>query len=371
MIRDIFFDYTLRTVLLGTTILGVVSGMLGSFAVLRQRSLLGDTMSHAALPGIALVFLLTGSKAPLVLLLGAGVAGWFGTWLILGVTGTTSVREDSIQGIVLSVFFGLGLVLLSYIQRLPTAAKAGLDRFLFGQAATLMTEDVIVMGAIGGIAVFLMILFWKEFKILSFDFDYANSMGYPARFLEYFITLLIVSSVIIGLQTVGVILMSAMVVIPAASARQWTNRLESMVLLSGIFGGVAGIIGGLISSSVSKLPTGPTIVLVLGFISFTSIIAAPKRGLLAEALRRAKNKQTYKADRLLQCLWELAQQHSDYQHPHSIETLRVFYPEPPRSVDSGLDALCLRKLVQKDKKGRFFLTPAGKDYAIEQNGELS
>lgn len=368
MIHDIFFDYTLRNVLLGSAILGIVSGMLGSFAVLRQRSLLGDTMSHAALPGIVLAFLFTGSKAPLVLLLGAGVAGWFGTWIILSVTATSSIREDGIQGIVLSVFFGLGLVLLSYIQRLPSAAKAGLDKFLFGQAATLMTEDIIIMAIIGFIVVVLMLLFWKEFKIISFDADYTNSLGFPARRLEYLITILIVVAVVIGLQTVGVILMSAMVVTPAASARQWTNRLESMVILSGIFGAVSGIVGGLVSSMVSNLPTGPIIVIVLGFISLVSILFAPKRGLLAKLIERAKNKQIYKSDRILSGLWNLACKHNDYRHPHSIETLRVFSPSPPKSIESGLDALMVRGLVDKDKEGRYAITVDGKEYIQNLNG---
>ncbi|HEX6913511.1 MAG TPA: metal ABC transporter permease, partial [Longimicrobium sp.] len=161
---DLFDDYTLRTVALGAAALGATSGALGSYAVLRKQSLLGDAISHAALPGIALAFLLTGSKAPLVLVLGAAVAGWLGTLLVMRIVNTTRIKEDSALGIVLSVFFGFGLVLLTYIQKRPDASQAGLDRFLFGQAATLLQRDVIMISALGGLALAIAALFWKEFK---------------------------------------------------------------------------------------------------------------------------------------------------------------------------------------------------------------
>ena len=359
MIADFFSDYTLRNVILGSMILGIASGALGCFAVLRQRSLLGDTMSHAALPGIALAFLISGSKAPLILLIGAALAGWLGTWFILGITSKTALHEDSAQGIVLSVFFGFGLVLLSYIQRMPTAAKAGLDSFLFGQAATLLTEDIIVMASLGMLAMFFMCLFWKEFKIITFDLDYSESVGFPARKLEFFITVLIVTSIVIGLQTVGVVLMSAMVVVPAVSARQWTNRIESMVFISACFGALAGVSGAVFSSFVPRMPTGPAIVIALGILAGLSMLIAPGRGLISQLLRRYRNRRTYAADKLLEGLWEIAKKHKRYDHPHKLETLRALFPERPRSVDGGLDALVQRGLVQKDSAGRYALSAEG------------
>jgi manganese/zinc/iron transport system permease protein len=138
VLTDLAFDHTLRTIALGAAMLGIVSGALGTYAVLRKQSLLGDAMSHAALPGIALAFLLTGSKQPFALVLGAAVAGWLGTLLIMAIVRTTRIKYDSALGLVLSVFFGVGLVLLTFIQRRPDASQAGLDRFLFGQAASLL-----------------------------------------------------------------------------------------------------------------------------------------------------------------------------------------------------------------------------------------
>ncbi|MEA2595908.1 MAG: manganese/zinc/iron transport system permease protein, partial [Thermomicrobiales bacterium] len=172
VLHDLVYDYTLRTVALGAGTLGIVSGALGAFAVLRRQSLVGDAMSHAALPGIALAYLLTGSKAPLVLLLGAAIAGWLGTLLVIGIVRETRVKFDSALGLVLSVFFGFGLMLLTFIQRRPDASQAGLDKFLFGQAATLVERDVVTMAVIGAIAIGALLGLWKEFKLLSFDPDF-------------------------------------------------------------------------------------------------------------------------------------------------------------------------------------------------------
>jgi len=163
---DLFGNYTLRTVGLGAAFLGIVNGVLGSFAVLRKQSLLGDAISHAALPGIALAFLLTGSKATIVLLLGAAAAGWVGTLLVTNIVKNTRVKYDSALGLVLSVFFGIGLVLLTYIQRMPVASQAGLDTFLFGQAATLLARDVATIGILGSAVLLIVLAVWKEFKLL-------------------------------------------------------------------------------------------------------------------------------------------------------------------------------------------------------------
>jgi len=287
LLHNLIFDYTLRTVALGSAVLGIVSGALGCYAVLRRQSLLGDAISHAALPGVALAFLITQSKAPLVLMIGAGLAGWLATLLVLKITSSTRVKNDSALGIVLSVFFGLGLVLLTYIQRhVPNAAQAGLDKFLFGQAATLIMSDVITMAAVGVVALGLMMLFWKEFKLASFDPEFGAAVGFPIRLLDVLLTTLLVVAIVIGLQTVGVVLMSAMVVAPAAAARQWTNRLGVMVALSAGFGALAGVSGAAISSIVTRMPTGPTIVLCISTIVAVSMLFAPNRGLVWARTRR-------------------------------------------------------------------------------------
>lgn len=276
---ELFTDYTLRTVVLGAAALGLVSGALGSFAVLRRQSLLGDAISHAALPGIAIAFLLTGSKTPLVLMLGAAIAGWVATLIVMGVTETSRVKYDSVLGLMLSVFFGFGLVLLTFIQRMPGANQAGLDTFLFGQAAALVQRDVVTMGVLGLLVLLVLAFFWKEFKLLSFDPEFARTLGFPVRRLDIVLTTLLVVAIVIGLQMVGVVLMSAMIVAPAAAARQWTDRLGVMVGLAAAFGALSGVSGALLSSTTANLPTGPTIVLCVGVVVVVSLLLAPHRGL--------------------------------------------------------------------------------------------
>lgn len=291
LFHDLLFDYTLRTVALGSAALGTVSGALGTFAVLRRQSLLGDAISHAALPGIALAFLLTGSRSSLVLVLGAAIAGWVGTLFVLAIVNGSRLSEDTALGIVLSVFFGFGLVLLTFVQRMPTAAQAGLDTFLFGQAATLVAADVRVIAGFGALALLAVALLWKEFKLLSFDPEFGTSLGIPMRIVDVLLISVLVVAIVIGLQTVGVVLMSAMVVAPAAAARQWTDRLSVMVLLSALFGAAAGVTGAVISATTTGLPTGPTIVLSITALVAFSLVFAPRRGLLWNRVRTARNRR--------------------------------------------------------------------------------
>lgn len=293
-------DYTLMIVAIGAALLGIVSGALGTYAVLRRQSLLGDAISHAALPGIAIAFLLTGSKTPLILVLGAAIAGWLGTLLILSVVRLTRIKYDSALGIVLSTFFGFGLVLHTLIQRTGNANQAGLDTFLFGQAATILKSDVLTIGILGGIAITIMLVFWKELKLLVFDEGFAASIGFPIRVLDILLTSLLVIAIVLGLQAVGAVLMSAMLVAPAVAARQWTDKFSVMMFLAACFGALAGVSGTIISSSASRIPTGPTIVLcATGVVGF-SILFAPNRGLLWDWIRQRRNKQSLKvaADRL-------------------------------------------------------------------------
>jgi manganese/zinc/iron transport system permease protein len=286
ILHDVIFDYTLRNVALGSALLGVVGGILGTFAVLRRQGLLGDALAHAALPGICLAYMLSGSKAPLVLMIGAAVAGWVGTILILRIVQDTRLSEDTALGVVLTVFFGMGIVLLTRIQHSNDANQAGLDKYLFGQAATLVQENVVTMAAVGSIALLLVAVLFKEFKLLSFDPVFAASIGFPVRGLNVLLTSSIIIAVVIGLQTVGVVLMAAMLIGPAAAARQWTNRLGVMLALSALFGASSGVVGAMISVTGSHLPTGPLVVLCVTAIVIVSILFAPERGIVWDGMRR-------------------------------------------------------------------------------------
>ena len=291
LLNDVIFDYTLRNVALGSALLGIVGGVLGCFAVLRRQSLLGDVLAHAALPGICLAFMLSGTRTPLILMLGAAFTGWIGTLIILKLVRDTRISEDTALGVVLSVFFGFGVVLLTRIQHTHGAGQAGLDRYLFGQAATLMEENVITMAVLGGVALAIVAALFKEFKLLSFDPEFAASIGFPVGRLNVLLTSLIVIAVVIGLQTVGVVLMAAMLIGPAAAARQWTNRLSIMLALSAFFGAAAGVSGAMISVTASRIPTGPMVILCMTAIVIISLLFAPERGIVWDAVRRRSSRR--------------------------------------------------------------------------------
>lgn len=358
LLNSLLFDYTVRTIALGAATLGLVSGALGSFAVLRRQSLLGDAISHAALPGVVIAFMLTGQKNPAVLMLGAAAAGIAGILLMLTIHRYTRIKEDSTLGIVLSVFFGFGLLLLTWLQRSPDARQAGLTSFLFGQAATLLLRDVVVMASFGAIALLILLLVWKEFKLLSFDRDFGATLGLPMQRLEILLTGLLVVAIVIGLQAVGVVLMSAMVVAPAAAARQWTNRLGWMALLAAGFGMIAGVGGTLISSLGPGLATGPVIVLCISAIVALSLLIAPNRGLLWNWLQRGQRRRRFQADQILANLYRLASQHADPTHPHAARVLQVMGARP-QEVRAGLETLARQGLVQDVGQDEWALTPAG------------
>ncbi|MCJ8498179.1 metal ABC transporter permease [Chryseobacterium salipaludis] len=350
----LFTDYTLRTITLGTAVLGGITGMLGSFAVLRKQSLLGDAISHAALPGIALAFLFTGSKDTHILLLGALVSGLVGTFWIRGITKKTHLKSDTALGLILSVFFGFGMLLLTFIQKQPNANQAGLDKYLFGQAATLVESDVWLMCMVTAICLFVLLLFWKEFKILLFDQDYAQTLAFNTKTIDILITSFIVLAIVLGLQTVGVVLMSAMLLAPAAAARQWTNNLGVMVLLAAILGAAAGVFGTAISSTQNNLSTGPVIVLVASVFVLFSFIFSPMRGLLFREIRRIRNRSDLQVQKTLLFMYHIAEEHEDLSHPHSIAILNNF---------QGYSRKGLRKLLDCNyvqlRGDQWSLTPEG------------
>jgi manganese/zinc/iron transport system permease protein len=355
----LFNDYTLRTISLGTAILGAICGMLGSFAVLRKQSLLGDAISHAALPGIAIAFLITGTKETNVLLIGALISGLIGAFWIRGITRRTHLKSDTALGLILSIFFGFGMLLLTYIQKQPNANQAGLDKFLFGQAATLLARDVWFMASVTLVCLLVLLLFWKEFKILLFDIDYAKTLGFNTKMIDILITSFIVLAIVLGLQTVGVVLMSAMLLAPAAAARQWTNSLGIMVVLAAVFGATSGVVGTAISASQNNLSTGPVIVLVAAAFVVFSFIFSPSRGLLFRQIRFVKNRKDLQLHKTLAFMFDIAKSHENISHPHTVKILNNFH---------GYTKKSLSKLEDKEYihvKGLMWeMTEKGYDFAL-------
>ena len=353
-IETLFSDHTLKTITLGTAILGAICGMLGSFAVLRKQSLLGDAISHAALPGIAIAFLITGAKENNILLLGALISGLLGAFWIKSIVTKTHLKSDTALGLILSLFFGFGMLLLTFIQKQPNANQAGLDKYLFGQAATLLEKDIWFMTIITSICLGVVVLFWKEFKLLLFDTEYALTQGFNVNFLERLITSFIVIAIILGLQTVGVVLMSALLLAPAAAARQWTNSLAVMVFLAAIFGALSGVVGTGISANYAKLSTGPVIVLVASVFVLISFIFSPGRGLLFKEIRLRKNRNNLKLHKTLAFMYAIAKNHTNISHPHTTKILNNF---------QGYTKKSLKKLEQQQ-----LIVVTGTNWALTEKG---
>jgi manganese/zinc/iron transport system permease protein len=237
------------------------------------------------------------------------------------------------------LFFAVGTVLLTYVQRHEGAAQAGLDAFLFGQAAALLPSDLRLLVLVGGLSLMVVALGWKELKVTTFDPDFARSIGRPVVVIEFALTVLIAVAVVIGLQLVGVILMVALVIAPAAAARQWARRLEGMVVLAAVFGAVSGVAGALISAAVRGLATGPVIVLVASALVLVSLLVAPERGLAWQSVRSALHRRSLRAHQVLVDLYRLGQDHRDPQYASEQGMIDAYF--------GGRTAHVLRRLERR------------------------
>jgi manganese/zinc/iron transport system permease protein len=280
-------DYTLLSVATGCAVLGVTSGTLGAYAVLRRQALLADALAHATLPGVVIAFLLTGERNDLLLWLGGGGAAVAAAAGIRALRQTTKWDSGTILATVLTVFFGIGVLLLTVANRMPSAGKAGLDQLLFGQAAGLTLDQVSGMAIFGGAALLIAALFHKELAVLTFDPTYAETVGWKERTLGWLITALLVAAVIVGLRAVGVVLTSALAVAPTLAARPWVRSLPALLVLAGLVGGLSGVLGAVSAAAAPGIPTGPVVVLGLGAAVLFSLLFGRQRGLLVRRPRRA------------------------------------------------------------------------------------
>ncbi len=354
LIFDMRFTYTVRVVALGGAVLGLLSGVLGSFAVLRQESLLGDALSHAALPGVAIAFLLAGRELSW-LLIGAGIASWAGLRFLSAILNTTRLKQDAAMGIVLVTWFAAGIALLTYIQSIPDASQAGLDHFIFGQAAAIIESDVTLVSAVGVVVLAVVALFWKEFKLVTFDPDFAGANGYRIGLINALLSALIVVTVVLGLQLAGVILMVGMLIAPGIAARQWTQSLDQMVILAAVFGAFAGAVGAVISALDSDIPTGPMIIVVSFLLVLLSITLAPGRGLLWSRLRQRANRRRFAAINTLRDLYRYALAHGSEDTPAPDDFIRGVRAG---SVESGLRQL----------RGSGHIMQAGAGWQLTESG---
>ena len=300
-----FQDPAVRYALAGSMLLGVTCGLLGSFIVVRKMALVGDALSHAVLPGVALGFLWNMSKDPVAIFIGATVAGLLGTAVVSLIKQTTRLKEDTALGLVLASFFAVGICLVTMIQRLPTGNKSGIDKFLFGQAAAISEGDVRLMVVVTVLAVAVIVLFYKEFLVTSFDATFARAAGFPVQVIHYTLMLLLAFAVVIALQAVGVVLVSAMLITPAAAAYLLTDRMSRMLWLAALFGMLAGAVGSFLSFLGNNLPTGPFMVLGATAVFAFAFLFGPRHGVVAKWWRQRSGSQRVQRENTLKALYHV------------------------------------------------------------------
>jgi manganese/zinc/iron transport system permease protein len=292
-------NYNTLVVLAGVSLLGTTSGVIGAFAVLRKRALTGDALSHASLPGLCIAFILLRERNLSAMLLGALASGVLGIAIISALSRWTRVRDDASIGIVLSVFFGLGIVLLKIIQNMEgVGSRAGLNSYIFGKTAGMLRGDVYLILAASLMFLAVVLVLFKEFQLVSFDSDFARSLGWPVYGIDLLLMSLVAAAVVIGLPNVGVVLVSALLIMPGAAARFWTERLKSLLVLAGMFGFATGLVGTLLSATYSQLPAGPIIVLTGAALFFVSMLFGIRRGAMARMREQWRFRRDLAAGRI-------------------------------------------------------------------------
>ena len=282
--------YNAALVAIGAGMLGFAAGMSGTFLFLRKRALVSDAVAHATLPGIGLAFVvmvaLGGDGRDLTgLLAGSALTAWLGLWVIAWITRHTRLPEDAATGAVLGTFFGFGIVLLTIIQGMSAGRQAGLEGFLLGATAGMLLQDAVIIATGGLIAVAVTWILRRPMTLVAFDPDFAAASGLDVRRVDLAIMGLVMAVTVIGLKLVGLVLIVALLVIPAVTARFWTQRAHRMIWIAGAIGGGAAYVGAALSATAPALPTGPIIVLAAAALFVLSLLFAPVRGVAASVLR--------------------------------------------------------------------------------------
>jgi len=347
----LFRDPNVRWVVLGVSMMCASSAIVGTFTFLRKRALIGDAISHAILPGICLAFLLTQQKASWILLIGAFISGWLGLQSIDTITRRTKLKADAALGIVLSTFYGFGIVLLTMIQNTGNAAQSGLDKFLFGKAAALVQEDVITFSVFSILLILIVGLFFSAFRMIIFDRDHAQTLGLPIRKLELLLSTLTVFAVAIGIQAVGVVLMAALLITPAAAARYWTHNLYLMLILATAFAVFSGILGTFVSYTFPHMPTGPWIVAVLSVVALLSIAFGRQKGVWMAMRLQRRNRTKMLLENILKCMYHLGEKQGDFNQVYSFKALQAHRFIEDQQLKKGVRMLVHKGWIESLKEG--------------------
>lgn len=355
-------DANTRYVLLGATVLGIAAGVIGCFAVLRRRALAGDALAHASLPGVCLSYLIIGHRTLPLLLLGALVAGVLAVLTIAGLRRATRVKEDAILGVVLTAFFGAGVVLSRIIQNQPGGDRAGLDTFLLGRAASMVRQDVTLILIVAAAVVISTLALYRGFKLICFDREFAAAIGWHVWLLDIALMLLVAMVTVIGLPAVGVVLVVALLIIPAAAARLWTQRLPRMLLTAALFGAASAVIGVSVSALRPNLAAGPLVALSAAAIFVLSMMLAPSRGVLPEWLRRARLRAKIRVENLLRAVYELGERSGAFSIPRAQLALKRAWSDA--QLEAAVRAARRRGWLEPGEQV-ITLSAAGRERAVE------
>jgi manganese/zinc/iron transport system permease protein len=276
-------------VTLGASLLGAAAGMAGTFLYLRKNALISDAISHATLPGLGFAFLVAfgfgiDGRQLFILLSGSALSAALGLYFVNWLTRETRLTQDTAIGCVLSVFFAFGVVLLTIIQVIPAGRKAGLESFLLGSTAGMLYSDALLILVLSIITALVLFVFLRPIKLVVFDQGYSETLGISVQRVDFIILAVTLAVTVLGMKIVGLILIVALLIIPAVSARFWSERTNIILVTATLFGALSGYIGSAISAVSPGLPTGPIIVLCCFGLFLFSFLFAPKRGVLAVAL---------------------------------------------------------------------------------------
>jgi ABC-type Mn2+/Zn2+ transport system permease subunit/Mn-dependent DtxR family transcriptional regulator len=355
-----FREPAVRYALLGSMLLGISCGLLGSFIVVRKMALVGDALSHAVLPGVAIGFLWNMSKDPIAIFIGATIAGLVGSGVITLIKQTTRLKEDTALGLVLASFFAVGICMVTMIQRLPTGNKTGIDKFLFGQAAALGADDVRLIAMVTVLSIAVITVFYKEFLATSFDAGFARVCGFPVQLIHYGLMLLLAFSVVIALQAVGVVLVSAMLITPAAAAYLLTDRMSRMLWMSALFGMGAGAAGAFFSYLGPNLPTGPFMVLGATTVFVAAFLFGPRHGVVMRWWRQRSRAQRVHRENTLKSMYHVLEARDFKGEGVSVRELSQRRRETIEEALAQVAELSRHGLVTLHEEGNVaFLTPAG------------
>jgi manganese/zinc/iron transport system permease protein len=357
-------DTTVRMALGGSVLLGITCGLLGAFLIVRRLALVGDVLSHAVLPGVAAGFLWNVSKDPVAIFVGATVAGLLGTAVVNWITHTTKLKEDTAMALVLAVFFGFGLVLMGIIQQLPDANKSGIDKTFFGQAAALSGSDVKFMGGVAAATILLLSVFYKELLVTSFDVVFARTIGIRVAWVHYAFMFLLSAAVVVALQAVGVVLVSAMLITPAATAYLLTNRMHKMVVLSAVIGVTAGATGAFLSFLGSNLPTGPCMVIAASSLFGAALLFSPLHGVVPRWARRAVRVRRARRENMLKAIYQIGESEAPQRDVVSTQEVATHRRSASTQVAQEVDVLAADGLVVFEQdRSKFRLTTEGRRQA--------